>query len=132
MYAKYCGGEVTVWCDGRGENPESDSRSKRKRGAESAGTSRRQKEEEVETIFKDLKDKHGNKYNTPKLRLSSRMILSQLHEDLENPLDIPAFTFNFKFHFLNVNTCYQTTPTACTCARLTLRMRMSSIIQFQN
>ena len=29
-----------------------------------------------------------------------------------------------------INTCYQTTPTECSCARLTLRMRISSLASY--
>ena len=45
----------------------------------------------MDEVYKALKDKHGEKYDTPKLRQWSRMIASNLH-DLEKPPDIPAFS----------------------------------------
>ena len=35
-------------------------------------------------------------------------------------------TSPFSVEFSHINTCYQTTPTECLCARLVLRMRISS------
>ena len=35
--------------------------------------------------------KHGDEYSLPKLRLWARMISSNLNDDYETPLDIPAF-----------------------------------------
>ena len=64
MYMKYSRGEIMLWCDGRGipvDEAESVGRSKRKR--DEAGTSRRQeREEEVDTVYKELEDKHADKY----------------------------------------------------------------------
>ena len=42
-------------------------------------------------MCKELKEKHGNTFDTPKLRLWARMVCSNLHEDLDNPHNIPAF-----------------------------------------
>ena len=39
-----------------------------------------------------MKDKHGSRYETPKLRLWARMLASNLHDDVDNPPEIPAFT----------------------------------------
>ena len=47
-------------------------------------------------MFKELKTRHGDKYEIPKLRLWSRMICSDLHEDYENPPAIPAFSLGKK------------------------------------
>ena len=49
------------------------------------------KEEGVDYIFQDLKEKHGAKYDTPRLRLRAWMVASNLHEDLDMPPNIPAF-----------------------------------------
>ena len=37
-------------------------------------------------------ERHRKQYETPKLRLWSRMICSGLHDDFDNPPDILAFT----------------------------------------
>ena len=42
----------------------------------------------VFVVFKELKEKHGNKFDTRRLRLWARMVS---HDDLENPPAIPAF-----------------------------------------
>ena len=90
MYAKYPKGEVTLWCDGRSDD-EDDPSCRRKRKREEGGSRRQEKEEEVDDIFKQLKDKRGDKYDTPRLRLWARTICSKIHDDLDNPPDIPAF-----------------------------------------
>jgi len=95
MYSKYRTGEITLWCDGRQSDRDrigEEVRSKRKRDSEANVSRRQEREEEVDTVFKDLKEIHGSKFDTPRLRLWSRMICSNLHEDLENPPDIPAFS----------------------------------------
>ena len=93
MYKKYPrGGNVSLWCDGR-TVAASASTQKRKHDGEGA-TNRQEKEEEVESVFKQLVEKHSSKYDTPQLRLWSRMIASGIHEDYSNPPDIPAFTGN--------------------------------------
>ena len=60
---------------------------RRKRKREELANSRRQEKE----IFKDLKEKHAEKYDTPKLRLWSRMMASNLHDSLDEPPNVPAF-----------------------------------------
>ena len=91
MYTKHPNGDFTFWCDGRYCESETveDGRGKRKRDL--AGSKRQEREEEVYSLFKDLKEKHGSSYETPKLRLWARMVASNLH-DLDSPPQIPAFT----------------------------------------
>lgn len=43
-------------------------------------------------MFHELKEKHGTKYDTPRLRLWARMVASNLHENLDTPPALPAFT----------------------------------------
>ena len=81
MYEKYPKGEVTLRCDGR-----SDESYTRKYKRE-----REEKEEEVDDIFKQLKDKHGHEYDSLLLCQWARTICSKIHDDLDNPPDIPAF-----------------------------------------
>ena len=94
MYKKYPTGEITLWCDGQSDLAEEEpvGRGKRKRDEAAVVTTRRQeKEEEVEKVFIELKEKHSDRYDTPRLRLWSRMVASSLHDDLDNPPKIPAF-----------------------------------------
>ncbi len=90
MYRKYSRGEVSLWCDGR---PDVDDQAvcKTKREDGVVSSKRQDREEEVDEIFKELKEKHGTKYDTPKLRLWARTICSKIHDDLDNPPDLPAF-----------------------------------------
>ena len=86
MYQKYPSGEIVLWCDGA----ESDSGNKRKR-EDSSATASSKREDEVESVFVELKTKQGSKFATPHLRLWARMISSGMHDSLDNPPDIPAF-----------------------------------------
>lgn len=43
-------------------------------------------EEDVEAVFKTLQEKHGEKFDTPRLRVWSRRISSGLHESEDDPL----------------------------------------------
>ena len=93
MYVKYPKGEITLWCDGRsdeGSDGCTDSRKKRKKDRE-ASSKRQEKEDEVDDVFMQLKEKHGSKFDTPKLRLWARTICGNLHDDMDNPPDLPAF-----------------------------------------
>ena len=79
------GGEVLKWCEGQCKDQKRDS-------AELGGLLKRQeKEEELENIFKELKDIHADKHSLPQLRLWSRMVSAGLHIDMETPPDVPAF-----------------------------------------
>ena len=89
MYKRYPHGEITLWCDGRGDVSEDEASRKRKRD-EPAPTRRQEKENEIDNVFTELKQKHDN-YDVPKLRLWARMIASKLHDDMDKPLNIPAF-----------------------------------------
>lgn len=90
MYKKYPnGGNISLWCDGRS----AEGTPKRNRDLDSRpGTSYRQgKEEEAETTYTELREKHGTKYDAPRLRLWARMIATGLHSDYDTPPEIPAF-----------------------------------------
>jgi len=58
MYSKYRTGEITLWCDGRQSDRDriGEVRSKRKRDSEANVSRRQEREEEVGTVFKDLKE----------------------------------------------------------------------------
>ena len=96
MYQKYPkGGNIMFWCDGRLTESESAHAQKRKRDTKdgSGGSTKRQeREEEVDSTYKELVEKHSGKYDTPKLRLWARMICSGLHDNFDNPPNIPAFS----------------------------------------
>ena len=53
---------------------------------------RAKQEEEVESVFLTLHEKHANQFSDPQLRLWARMQVNGLHNDLENPPNVPAIT----------------------------------------
>jgi len=90
MYSKYrFGGEIILWCSGRYH--EVDACPCRKRKSDTGLLKRQEKEEELESIFKDLKSRHNEKYTLPQLKLWVRMISSSIHSDMDTPPDVPAF-----------------------------------------
>ena len=65
MYSKYkFGGELMLWCD-----KEIDTHVSRKRESETGLLKHQEREDELESIFKDLKAKNQEKYTLPQLRL---------------------------------------------------------------
>ena len=79
-------GEVPLWCDGVSETGNSDGRSTGKRSKD-ADSSKRQQETEVESAYKELKEKHGETWDMPRLKLWARCIASGIHDDYDNPLN---------------------------------------------
>ena len=90
MYRKYPRGEITLWCDGQSEEEE-DLGCRKKCKRDESVSKRQGKEEAVDDIFKQLKEKHGEKYDTPRLHLWARSIGSKIHDDLDSPPDLSAF-----------------------------------------
>ena len=78
------GCDITLWCDARIEDSA--------RSDTNLGKRRRdERESEVEEVFEELKRKHEEHYDVPKLRLWARMISSSIHSSKEEPPNIPAF-----------------------------------------
>ena len=95
MYARYPRGDITLWCDSRSEREDEGtgvSGRSAKRRKEETSTRRQDKEDEVDEVYQELKDKHADKCSSPKLHLWARMVASNLHEDRDHPPDIPAFS----------------------------------------
>ena len=51
-----------------------------------------QQEAEVESAYKDLKERHGEMWDMPRLKLWAWCIASGIHDDYDNPPDSPAFS----------------------------------------
>lgn len=86
MYKCYNkGDEIVLWCDS------SSPKRKRQDDTSTSASKRQTKEDEVDSTYQTLKKKHLEKYETPKLRLWSRMIVGGLHDNTDEPPDIPAF-----------------------------------------
>ena len=73
MYLRYPKGEITLWCDGRspsvGQKDSSEHGKCKRDEAGFCSSKRQEKEDEVDTVFKDLNEKHCDEYDIPKLRL---------------------------------------------------------------
>ena len=91
---------ISLWCDDK-QPPESEyddekGRSKRKKRRKSSKTQRKTKlderEEELESIFQQLKERHESKFSGPQLRLWARMIVAKTHEDMDEPPKVPMIT----------------------------------------
>ncbi|SMN02488.1 hypothetical protein SPONN_1164 [uncultured Candidatus Thioglobus sp.] len=86
MYLRYQRGDITLWCDGKSDDVIS-----RKRKRDEPSTRYQDREEEVDDIFKQLKEKHLDAYDNLKLRLWARMVLSKSHKSLDEPPAGPPF-----------------------------------------
>ena len=62
-----------------------------KRKRKEPSSRRQEKENEVDDVYQDLKNRHGDSFSTPQLRLWARIVTANLHEDLDTPPTIPAF-----------------------------------------
>ena len=83
---------MNLWCDARCQEDEVDNAHKRKRDVDSnKKVSIVENEREVDEVYKKLLDKHGGKWDTPRLRLWARRICAQQHSSYDNPPDLPAF-----------------------------------------
>ena len=87
MYQKYpSGGSITLWCDARCEESTSEGGCKRKRDNDAPKKQSNTIEENECEV--DLLDKHDSKWDTPRLRLWARCIVTEMHESYVDP---PAF-----------------------------------------
>ena len=88
MYKKYkVGSEIALWCDVQDtDETEEAGEDKRKRKHPDSHPSKRQdREDEVDTIFRELREKHGDTYETPQFCLWARMIQCGTHDDYDDP-----------------------------------------------
>ena len=69
-------------------------RKRRKKGQKQSKLDDR--EDELESIFKQLKEKHQDKFSGPQLRLWARMIAAKTHDDLDDPPRVPMITGSVK------------------------------------
>jgi len=92
MYSK-CG-PISLWCDGNYSSGVS--RKRKREDAAEHSAHHLAKEDESEAIFMELRQKHYStgRYDTPRLRLWSRMISAGIHDNYDEPPDIPAFSGN--------------------------------------
>ena len=90
MYRRYpSGSEVFLWCEGCADPLEDRLAEGRKSGNDSVVNKRQARDEEIDTIFRQLQETHDDTYSVPQLRLWARMVISGTHDDLDNPPQVP-------------------------------------------
>lgn len=83
MYAKFgINSDVPLWCD-------ADCGQAKKKGKRKRDESEKEDEDTIDDTYQELKEKHGDTYNAPQLRLWARMIDCGTHESLESPPSLP-------------------------------------------
>ena len=92
---------ITLWFEGSEDDPAQhevvDKGQKRKSSpidddGNPVSSKRAKKEQQIDTIFETLREKHKETFSNPQLRLWARMQASGLHHDLDNPPNVPAIT----------------------------------------
>ena len=95
MYEKFESGDIFLWCDADVAEVTAGAGTKRKRKRdEGTGSTRKLKEEDVDTIFQALKEKHGSSFTVCQLRLWARMLHCGTHDSHLNPPPVPMFAEN--------------------------------------
>jgi hypothetical protein len=90
MYLKFTSGwEIFLWCNGRDDESENVPASLKRKNDCPTTTKRQAREDELDSIFKQLKEKHEDKYTIPQLRLWARMISCGTHDDIDEPPRVP-------------------------------------------
>ena len=59
MYVKYLKGEITLWCDDRSDETGDTSSWKKHKMDGETSTRKQEKEDEVDDVFMQLKERHG-------------------------------------------------------------------------
>ena len=101
MYACFEGKpRISLWCDGKDPDNGSSSDEERekplpkraKKKVSRVNSKLNEREDELESTFQQLKEKHGNNYSGPQLRLWARMIVAKTHSDMDEPPRVPMIT----------------------------------------
>ena len=106
MHIYECGDDISLWCDkrqseqndagtsGRGKKRPSDSTDENvtstKKVARSTNYTRR--EDEIEDLATELKNKHGDKFSYPQYKLWSTLMKCGQHDDKESPPNVSMIT----------------------------------------
>lgn len=93
MYRSLGKDSVLLWCDGKSQNDQSGSLlTSRKRKIADSVDKHQEKIEDLDDIYKSLKEKHRTNYTNPRLCLWARLIEAGSHESTEDPPKIPVIT----------------------------------------
>ena len=93
MYEKFSGGgRILLWCENTDPESEQPPPSKRKKKENKESTRKKDKEDELEGVYWELKKRHGEKWPDPHMRLWARYKVNGYHNDLDTPPAAPPFT----------------------------------------
>ncbi len=81
----------SAWCEGRIVDDHGNSGKRKRNPDDQVWSKHREREDDVEQIYQELKEKHDDKYEVRKLRLWARMICASIHSSKDDPPNIPAF-----------------------------------------
>ena len=92
---------ISLWCDGKRPSDDDSSDDKQEKRCKRRKKSHKQtkldyREDELESVFKQLKEKHQDKFSGPQLRLWACMIVAKTHDDLDDPPRVPMITGTMK------------------------------------
>ena len=98
MYVHFKGKKhIPLWCDGKESATDSCDEwplKKQKKSKDKDTHSKRvnEQEQELESVFHKLREKHGSKWSGPQYRLWARAIVSGVHDSDSQPPNAPMFT----------------------------------------
>ncbi len=71
MYCRFKGGQIILWCVSKSSADCGNTKNRKRRrdsNSDTAGTGKHiEKENDVDEVYKQLKSKHGDQYEVPKL-----------------------------------------------------------------
>ena len=82
---------LLLWCDARDKQYASDNKRQKKSDEPEPPSKRQQIEDELDEVYKELKEKHGSKYSLPQLRCWARLLMTDKHKSKD---EIPEFLIN--------------------------------------
>ena len=93
MYVKCPGPDIMLWCDGRSEDTETPA-SKRVKVDDHSSTKRESKENQIEQLAGELKERNKDKLELtePQYRLWARLLSTGVHSSKDEPPKIPLIT----------------------------------------
>jgi hypothetical protein len=87
MYAYYkAGEEVLLWCDADSGRHSGSEKSRKRKRIDS------DEEDDMDMIYRELKEKHGEQFTVPQLRLWARMLYCDSYDDYNKPPPVPIFS----------------------------------------
>ena len=104
MYVTFEGKtKISLWCEGKQITSDHDTSGdeephpKRRKKSRSDGSKKiNEREDELESVFRQLKEKHQDNFSGPQLRLWAQMIVAKTHDNLDEPPKVPMISGNIQ------------------------------------